>query len=222
MSATNGAVTGSSTLKVILPFDRRGCTAPNLNIVVPEGGYPAVGLFLRDRGYRGKRVMITRALFATVRACIRFTHPVTRSVVFVTESTRPMVLNVVLEGKNTATMNIITQRSIYCFYQTFTAGGNGFYSDVVSNAPSDLVKSANLWGLNLRDPFEEDDEGRICGLECPNRPRKMLSGQGIGRVCWNRSGYELVVPVDTRMYWNLGGYCVNPGCLDKEPELYHG
>lgn len=221
LETTNGVITGTSTLKVLLPHDRRSAAAPNLNIIVPKDEMSALGLFLHTRGFRWKSVPITRMLSDTVEACYLFRHPQSKGFIFVTKSTRPTILNVLVENKNTATMNAITARSIYSLYPALTASGKAF-SGLTQYTVADGLTMALRWGLDLRDPTVHPLEGdRECGYECPRRFRKMQGG-GIGMVCWNKDGIERTLLSDQRVSWRLSDYCLNVRCRDKEPELYHG
>lgn len=221
LEITDGIIAGTSTLKVVLPYVRRNVEAPNLNVIIPRDELPAIGLFLHTMGYRWKSVPVARVLSDTVEACFLFRHPQSRQFIFVTESTRPTVLNVLVESKNTAAMNAITARNIYSLYPALTASGNAF-SSRTQYSVADGLTMALRWGLHLRDPTMHPLVGdRECGYECPRRFRKMQGG-GIGMVCWNRKGMESVVLSDQRVSWNLSDYCLNVRCRDREPELYHG
>lgn len=222
LESSSAVVTGSSTLKVILPCERRSSIAPNLNIVVPLGRMESMESFIGDAGYRGRRLTIDDPLHITVRSCIHYIHPTTNRIIILAESARSTVLGVVVEGKNTSTMNMITSRSIYALYQGFTATGNALCGASYSTL-LDISNAAALWGIDVQCPIEQlDDHGRICGLECPRRFRKMLGGYGVGQVCWNPLGRDTWMQGNERMRWRLGDYCPNPGCQDKEPELYRG
>lgn len=222
LESTGGVITGSSTLKVILPYERRSSSAPNLNVVVPLGGFGPACTFLRCAGYRGRMLVTSPPLLRTVRACAHYTHPTTGRIVIVAESTRSSVFNVVVKGKYTSSMNMITPRSIYTLYQALTATGYALCGASYST-PLDVLNASTLWGIDARGPNEQlDDDDRICGLECPRRSRKMLGGYGVGQVCWDPSGCETGMERNERMQWKLGDYCSNPGCRDKEPELYCG
>lgn len=220
LEMTDGVITGSSTLKVILPYKYRGSKAPNLNIIVPAGAMAAIGVFLFTMGYTCKEIPVDRVKLETVEACFHFRFPGTSRLIIITESTRPTVLNVLLEGKSTASMNAITARNIYCFYPTFTANGYAFCG-LMDHSLLEALKMERRWGLELRDPaLHPFEDGRKCGLECPRRIRKVQEG-GIGKTCWNSNGREDVVLGRQRFTWKLNDYCLNPRCEDKEPELYY-
>lgn len=135
---------------------------------------------------------------------------------------RNTILSVVLNGKNTATMNIITARNVYCFYPAFTARGKAFCG-LTEHTEADARTALSLWGIDLRDPIMQpliDD--KACGMECPKLCRKVLGGRGIGRFCWDKNGVELNNLMGERFLWKLGDGCLNPRCNDKSPELYNG
>lgn len=225
LRATKGGLTGSSTLQVLLSPEQRGIRAPDLNIVVPHGGVPPIGHFLFVRGYKWcRKVIIKEELLNTVEKCLHFRHYRTRRLVIVTESVRPTILNVVIEGQNTSTMNVITGKNIYSFYPALTARGQAFCG-VVENTAMDSYSAACLWNINLRNPLTGPpfSEPTRCGVECGRRRRRLAGGRGVGVgvVRWNRQGAEHgEVFEDQRMSWTLSGACINPGCQDKEPELY--
>lgn len=223
LRVSRGCLTGSATLQVLMPYELRcNFVAPNLNIVVPLGELAPIGLFLAERGYTWcKTLRVAKKLLNTVESCLLFKHSTTGQLVIVTESIRPTVLNVIIEGRNTATMNIITSRNIFSLYPAFTARGHAFCG-VINHTATDSITMASIWNIDLRNPLTENPfpEGTKCGVECGRR-RRRLGGRGIGLVCWNPKGKEDGdVFGNKRMYWMLNEGCLNPGCQDKEPELY--
>lgn len=223
LQTTKGGISGSSTLQVLLPYEVRGYRAPNLNIVVPRGEFHPMAIFLFDQGYTWCRnVRVTEELLNTVEHCVHFRHSNTRRLVILTESVRPTILNVVVEGRNTAAMNVITGRNIYSLYPAFTARGQAFCG-VVEHNMLDTYTAARQWNINLRNPLIEPpfSEPTRCGVECGRRRRRLAGGRGIGLVCWKKDGVEHGdVFEDQRMSWTLSGRCINPECRDKEPKLY--
>lgn len=222
LEATGGGITGSSTLKVIGPYDRRGQVAPNLNLVVPRGQLSVMAFFLEIQGYSWRAPRQARDMLNTVEICLHYRHEVTGRLIIVTESRRDTILSVVLDGKNTSTMNIITARNLYSFYPSFTASGRA-YCGLTTHTEADSRQAARLWGIDLRDPITQpfiDDSA--CRMECPKLSRKVLGGKGVGRFCWDQHGVEHKDLGCERFSWSLGNRCLNPGCNDKDPALYNG
>lgn len=222
LETSGGVVTGSSTLKVLLPCNQRASEAPDLNLVVLNGGAAPVGLFLQRAGYKWKATFVAQYLIDTVKNCFYFRHSSSGRLIILTESTRNTVLNVVLEGKSSLSISAITPKNIYSYYPAFTARGYAFSGLIGATSP-EIQAARKLWGLDLRDPclypLKDDEE---CGVECPRLLRKTRKGHGIGVVCWNKEGLELGDLGNQRLSWQLGVACVNPKCKDKEPKLYSG
>lgn len=211
---TGGVMTGSSTLKIILPCDRRWITAPDLNIVVPKGGTDIMKTFLEDGGYKAQPLKLDPKLRDKVVICTQLRHGLSGAVVLITESSRNFILNVILDGKNTANMNIVSARNIYSFYPEFTASGRAYCG---YTSPNIFDKSeAAKWGLVLRDPLNDRYRRDRCGDECPRLQRRMNGLRGVGFVCWNKIGKEYPVLADQRVEWSLGPYCVNRWCPNTD------
>lgn len=205
-------MTGSSTLQVLLPYNRRFIQAPDLNIVVPKAKQTSLLSFLQQKSYLPLQLKTKSCLLEVVTSCWHLTHVDTKHVILLTESTKPTTLNVVLNGNNTATMNLITAKTIYSFYHDLIST-NHAYSGFIPITDLD-IRSAAQWEIELRDPilFLEDEQTEPCGVECPRMVRRMRNLIGIGTVCWNFEGSELPLMSEERMTWYLGPYCRNKYC----------
>lgn len=211
LNDAGGAITGSSTLKVTRPYIFRSNSAKNLNLVVPKGQSTRLLVFLVQHGYFPRMLKIKPVFLGIVHSCVHFVHHSSKQSIIVAESFRESILGVILESKNSSTMNLITARNIYSFYPVFSAK-NLAYSGYIDHSPAD-ESSAAAWGIFLTSPgIWQDIPTTGCGDECPRIVRRMSTLDGIGLVCWNQNGREKVTLTQQRFYWTLGPTCKNPNC----------
>lgn len=207
---TEGVITGSSTLKVLLPYERRRhIKTGNLNIVVPSGNSSAVVAFAEARQYIMKPIENSRP--PSIKSCSRLVHRDSGAVILVTESHRSTVLDIVLYSANTACMNIITPRNVFSFYPKLTANGEASCEYVM--ATNEEVDKAKEWGIDLQRPLWHENEKIDCGIECPIRIRQIKGLEGIGVACWNKTGVEPQDIANQDWEWRLGTICVNMHCV---------
>lgn len=167
--------------------------------------------FFGSIGYSCIKKNIPTPWKRTTASCYVFSVPSSEKSIMITESTTQSVLMVVLDGKNTLSMNAITANRLYSFYPVFTSKGRAYSTFYLAeNIHKDAAAN---WGIVLNNP-EEVHFDSPCGLECPFIRRRVRGLRGIGLVRWNNDeGQKKSIDLEEQpIMWTIGATCSNPYC----------
>ncbi|KAF8059260.1 hypothetical protein FPV67DRAFT_1675335 [Lyophyllum atratum] len=214
LDGMQGIVSGSTCLAVFQAQATRRWSPNDLNIVIPCQRLEELARFFYACGATHRTAVVMSTCADTTRSYTVFCLPGNNRMIGVAESATASVLPVVLDGRSTALMNIMTGRSFTSFYPHLTGAGLAVVGFV---HPTSLERSRHsVKGVTLLEPSELWRLRGRCGWECGAIQRRIRGGRGIGTLVWNASASGGFRQEDAPIVWGLLGVCKNPRCEFRE------
>lgn len=121
------------------------------------------------------------------------------------------VLAVILNCGNTATMNALTEKSIYSFYPDLTLRNVALMGGRWCGYSSTWMERYSRQGLTASRCTRGFDGP--CGYDaCPAIARRVVGLRSIGVMMWNREGLEEDDLGETSLAWSMNTMCQNWLC----------
>jgi hypothetical protein len=128
--------------------------------------------------------------------------------IWVTGSVDNSVWPVVFASTTTATMSVITNHRVLCFYPCLAAAKRAVYGSYAPGAVDQ--RKHREWGLALGETASK--WGGECGEACGRIRRRVKGGRGTLALVWDSTSTE-IQPLDHESYiWWLGSRCSNDEC----------
>jgi hypothetical protein len=180
----------------------------NLNIAMPRCGIEKLYHFLSSAGYTRQAQNVQEKWRQCVRQSDIWRNAEGKLEIWVTRSVDSSVLPVVFGSTTTATMSLITNHRIFCFYPCLAAAKRAVYG---SYAPGSVDREKHRkWGVALGETAGK--WGVPCGEACGRIRRRVKGGRGTLTVMWDSTTTE-IQPLDHMSYiWWLGSRCGNEDC----------
>lgn len=211
---------GSCTLPLVCASTYCWFPPKDLNIVVPSGAGSNVADFLLDIGYEPTAALMNRKWRKTTAKYTALRHLKNQTAITISESMTESIFTVLFSAATTATMNLVTDTQIVCFYPHLTMNrrsAGGYHKPTTRDVISHFLKG---WNLTKRTEMY----CRPCGVECPSLERRVRGLRGITLVNWKR-GIDNEDPdcIQNMAYsWSMGYHCMNmecPFCILRRIEL---
>lgn len=140
-----------------------------------------------------------------------FAHLTSLANITISESATSSVLTVLFSAATSATMNLITDSQIICFYPELTMNGRsvgGYCKPTMADVIMHFLRGWNL--IKTTEMYN-----RPCSIECPSNERRVRGLEGITLVGWRESTLEddyLIHIEHTPFSWSTGYHCKNREC----------
>lgn len=177
-----------------------------------------MGHLLEDHGFEQHEGTIINHMIDTCESHTIFKHKAKsaedepgKTEVTVTESRTEEVLAVILNSGNTATMNALTERTLYSFYPSLTLRNVALMGgrwDRCCRTRMYRFDRQGLAAFRCTAGFIQE-----CGYDaCPAIARRVSGLRSIGVLTWNDGGAEEQDLGETSLAWSVNKICLNGWC----------